>query len=282
MVIGGDAMLSNDKNHLLSVCCHSVIEYSPQILENNVPFRPWPSFLAVKEGEYRYYSAGKEIVVKEGDVLFLPKGSVYNYSIFSKKTTTFQVTFDIYPDEVNSMLPEKLTILDKKSSSQIISLFPKLLKAFRSNTSFTPFSLSSLIFQFLSIMTKQFEPSLYSNQITPAIKYLEQNFNSTFPISTLSKLCNLSPSHLRRLFVQETGMSPLKFKNKLRSEEACRLLELGEYNIAEISEIMDFDTPYSFSKFFKSEMGISPSKYAISHKKNVIFSLPTIIRYQLF
>lgn len=254
-------MITVEKNIPIAVSCLSVLEYCPKILSNNIAYRPWPSFLAVLKGEYTYEQKDKTITVSAGEVLFLPKNTAYKYKISSPNAHTMQVTFNIFPDEINNSLPQTLTILDGKSSSQIISLFPKLLTAFRSNEAFAIFSLSSLIFQCLGIMTKQVAFSPYSKQIMPAVKFIEQNYNSDFPITHLSTLCHLSASQLRRLFVKETGFSPLKYKNRLRLEEACRLLDMGELNISEISDVMMFDTPYAFSKFFKNEMGISPNKY---------------------
>ncbi len=258
-------MLLFDKGLPMAVSCLSVLDYSPRLLRNSIPYRPWPCFLAVVEGEYHYTSGGKEIVVRNGDVAFLPKNSVYQYTIVSRETRTMQLTFNIYPDELNASLPADITVLDSGTGSKIIRLFPKLLEVYRTDANIPCFSLSSLIFQCLGIMMKEMTFPPFSPQIMPAVRYLEQNYNESFPMSRLSELCNLSDSQLRKLFVKETGVSPLRYKNQLRAREACRLLEMKELNITEIAGALKFESPYAFSRFFKNETGVSPNTYKKQH-----------------
>ncbi len=194
-------------------------------------------------------------------MLFLPKGTVYTYRILSSETLVFQLTFNLYPDVLNESLPRELTLMEPKSAAQIRQVFPDLQKAFRSQEKLASFTLASLIFRCLEVLTAQIYTAPYSEQIMPAVRWIEQNYNDPVAVDDLARLCLLSPSQFRRVFVKETGHSPIRYKNLLRKEEACRLLRQSELNISEIAAVLRFETVYAFSKFFKNETGISPNQY---------------------
>lgn len=255
-------MYSNHPNNISpSISALSIIEYSPKVLENTITYRPSLSLLAVIKGEYHYYFQDKTIIVKPGNVLFLPKTSAYKYIITSKDTYTMQITFDLYPEELLNLLPKCPTILDQHISNQIVLSFPKLINYFRNGNGYSTIMISSILFDFLANMIKETATPPYSLQLMPAIKYLEKNRNDNFPITYLADLCHISSSQLRRLFIKETGVSPLDYKNQLRMNEAFKLLKYSDLNITEISNVLQFDTLYAFSKFFRKQTGISPQNW---------------------
>lgn len=163
-----------DNNTKMSVSCISVLDYNPKVLFNDIKYRPWPSFLAVLHGKYEYKENDRTITVNEGEVLFLPKNTAYKYEIKSDNPHTMQLTFNVFPDEINQQLPNSLTVLNRKSSEQIILLLPKLLNHFNSTESYAPFLLSSCIYQCLGTMMKEINTPTYSNKIMPAISWFRQ------------------------------------------------------------------------------------------------------------
>jgi transcriptional regulator GlxA family with amidase domain len=100
-----------------------------------------------------------------------------------------------------------------------------------------------------------------TSQVSPAVLFINENPEKDPSVKDLAMLCRLSESHFRRLFISETGVSPLKYKNGIRISRACDYLTSHMLPVSRVAEIMGFDTLYSFSKFFKNEMGISPLKY---------------------
>ena len=111
-----------------------------------------------------------------------------------------------------------------------------------------------------------FETSSYNKKhrekITPAINYIHENFcNPDFSINSLPKMCNMSYSYFKKLFLNEYKMSPSKYITKLKMERSLELLLLQNRNITELSRILGFENVYYFSKVFKDYYGMSPTAY---------------------
>ncbi len=70
----------------------------------------------------------------------------------------------------------------------------------------------------------------------------------------------ISVSYVKKLFRMYANVTPKKFYDDLRINEAITLLESG-MSMVEISERMSFSSPNFFSMFFKRHKGITPSEY---------------------
>ncbi|MBR1631610.1 MAG: response regulator [Paludibacteraceae bacterium] len=62
-----------------------------------------------------------------------------------------------------------------------------------------------------------------------------------------------------------TGLSPVEFIREVRIKRAAQLLEVGRYNITEITYMVGMNDSRYFSKCFKAAYGMTPSEY----KKNL-------------
>lgn len=77
-------------------------------------------------------------------------------------------------------------------------------------------------------------------------------------VRDLAETINVSMSHLHRLVASHNKSSPLNMVTHLRMKRAKELLLHTNYPIKLISELTGYQTPYSFSKAFKRNMGMSP------------------------
>ena len=71
----------------------------------------------------------------------------------------------------------------------------------------------------------------------------------------------MAPDHLRRLFQQETGRTPVEFLTELRVAEAKRLLKVGGFAVKQVAERVGIPDPYYFSRVFQKVTGRRPSAY---------------------
>lgn len=84
-------------------------------------------------------------------------------------------------------------------------------------------------------------------------------------VSALLDTGAYSRDHLRRLFQEITGQTPLSYLTHLRIAYAKRLLEenhLLHYRLGEIGNMSGYEDNRYFSRIFKKETGFSPSAYA--------------------
>ena len=81
----------------------------------------------------------------------------------------------------------------------------------------------------------------------------------------MAELCNLSENQFRRVFNQHTGMSPKRYVDKLRMQQACEILSSTVSPIAEVAHQFGYSDPYHFSRRFKDIIGLSPENYRNSY-----------------
>lgn len=91
----------------------------------------------------------------------------------------------------------------------------------------------------------------------------EQELNNRL----LAERYGISQYHLIRMFKEETGCTPQKYRNLMRIERAKQLLTDTELNINEISDMLGFADPLYFSRLFKQIAGIAPRDYRIERNR---------------
>lgn len=84
--------------------------------------------------------------------------------------------------------------------------------------------------------------------------------NPAFQIADAFAAVPMSRDHLRRLFKDHFGASPIRYLIDLRMERAKALLQIG-YNVKEVADRVGLPDQYYFSRLFKKTQGISPSEY---------------------
>jgi iron complex transport system substrate-binding protein len=76
-----------------------------------------------------------------------------------------------------------------------------------------------------------------------------------------------SGSPRRREILEELGISPIEYKNRLRMEKARHLLLYTYNTVSEIAASLGFDSVYVFSRIFRQYNGLSPSSFRKNHAK---------------
>lgn len=70
-----------------------------------------------------------------------------------------------------------------------------------------------------------------------------------------------TPVHFRRVWKQETGLTPVEFLHKARLKRAANLLRGQQFNVDEIALQMGFETRGYFSRLFRRAYNMSPRAY---------------------
>ncbi len=126
----------------------------------------------------------------------------------------------------------------------------------------------------------QIEPEPSQITITPldeqlikkAIDYVEQNIASpNLSVEDLSRNLGMSRVHLYKKLMTITGRPPIEFIRVIRLKRAAQLLADPAQNVADVAYAVGFNNPKYFTKYFKEEFGVLPSKYyqtACKDKRN--------------
>lgn len=103
-----------------------------------------------------------------------------------------------------------------------------------------------------------------SQELTSEIKiiceYIESHYAQSITLNQLSELTGLSKYHLLRLFTRQKGISPYRYLETIRINQAKRLLEQGTIPI-EVASQCGFSDQSHFTNFFKRLIGLTPKQY---------------------
>lgn len=97
--------------------------------------------------------------------------------------------------------------------------------------------------------------------IQDVIQYMKSNFSHEFKLEDLSVMAFLSRNYFCRLFKEYTGMTVSEYTQKIRVEEACRLLKESDKKVIEIAGDVGYKDLKFFHQVFKRITGKSPGEY---------------------
>lgn len=100
-----------------------------------------------------------------------------------------------------------------------------------------------------------------------AVSYLKENFDSPISLGDLAARTFLSKDYFGHLFKDTTGVSVSVFLQKLRVEEACRLLTTTDRTVTDIALSCGFGDMKFFYSCFKKITGTTPARYRTSTKE---------------
>ena len=80
-------------------------------------------------------------------------------------------------------------------------------------------------------------------------------------LSSLAAAAAVSPRHLARLFLAETGHTPQHFVDRTRLEAACAILTSGHDSLEDVADRTGVGSSESLRRLFQRELGVTPGAY---------------------
>ncbi|NJD90991.1 MAG: GlxA family transcriptional regulator [Geobacter sp.] len=93
------------------------------------------------------------------------------------------------------------------------------------------------------------------------LAWLEENAHLKLSVEEMAGKAAMSPRNFARVFLRETGMTPLNYLDQIRLERAIRLLEDTACPIEMVSSGSGFTSSEQLRRVFKRRMGITPMEY---------------------
>jgi transcriptional regulator GlxA family with amidase domain len=101
-------------------------------------------------------------------------------------------------------------------------------------------------------------------RIRMAIQLMRENLSEPIDVPDIADSIGVSVSRLNRVFADETGQSPAKFRRALQLEHARWLMLNSDLNLTQIAMDTGFADLAHFSKTFSKAYNASPRKYRAS------------------
>jgi AraC-like DNA-binding protein len=97
--------------------------------------------------------------------------------------------------------------------------------------------------------------------VQKAIQYMKTDFKGALSRDQLADSVALSPGYFSIVFKEHTGLSPIRYLNKIRIDHAKILLRNSALPIRQIAEDSGFEDSFYFSRLFLKETGMTPRDY---------------------
>lgn len=97
--------------------------------------------------------------------------------------------------------------------------------------------------------------------VKAAAEYIAQHFSEDITLASVAQMLHVNTSYLSMLFRQVTGKTFKEHLNRVRVEEAERLLSNTDYAIIEIAIACGYRDQSYFTKVFKKYTGLTPRQY---------------------
>ncbi len=215
-----------------------------------------------KSGRVVYRMNGEEYVLDKGHMVYLPCADYYyeptEYGI------CFQINFDCNFDRGEFL---SFPISDADLYEQMIENLRRMF--YDENGAHSHHACLAALYDVLSSLDKESVSSEQGEYSRAAIAIMRSDFaDPELSNDTIAQRLNISTVYFRKLFLKETGVSPMAYLRKMRMEKAKEYLKLPSMSVSEVAYAVGYSGIYPFSRVFKREMGESPSAYSAKYKNS--------------
>src|SRR5690348_2841905 len=93
------------------------------------------------------------------------------------------------------------------------------------------------------------------------VDWLLAHLDGDLTIERMAEQVAMSARHFRRVFAETFGMTPARFVEKLRLEQACLRLTQGKTSIERVAAGVGFNSADAFRRAFRARYGATPNEY---------------------
>lgn len=217
-------------------------------------------FIYLKQGKMRYKfltDTPEEWEIYPGELIFIPQGIAYEAEYLEAGTAIIIVQFDLLFGSLPRVLCSHVRI-PLRSAAQLINSFvehPDPTEVGERRSLYFTSRTYELLWRAVGALEAT---DSRLGRLAPALFDMQRNLSAQRPISYYAELCFMSETSFRRHFRACMGTSPVTYRNRLRLEEASRLIRTGEYTVAEAADATGFSNLSFFCRAYKAEFRNTP------------------------
>jgi len=234
--------------------------------------------LYIRQGSARVTVSGRTYQAGAGTMVLISRFEAHAIEVQSE--TYCRYTLQIDPQAVNRSGPEASRLLsllvnrpaqfhhtvDLSGNTRVEPLLRQLVEERVEENTMGP-ELMELLFLELLVHVARACPELLENQgkhfhmVRQVQIYLENHFRERLSLERIARDHHISPSYLSHQFKQITGTPVMGYLLSCRLAEAKELLVHTQLEIAGVMEQSGFSDSSNFSRTFKAETGLTPSRF---------------------
>ncbi|WP_040948251.1 AraC family transcriptional regulator [Gorillibacterium massiliense] len=125
---------------------------------------------------------------------------------------------------------------------------------------------SSYVYQFVSELCRfaavpRGDRREWPEKVRQAVDYIHANYEKMISLELLSDRLDVSKYHFLRIFTSAVGVSPSDYVNRVRIEQAIRLLRETDISVERIAEQVGYSGGSYFIKVFRKMTGRTPGSF---------------------
>ncbi len=229
---------------------------------NKIINRATNSFIIRTSGRVLYTFPDKSFIVGSGEMMFLPKGVCYAYETIGEEPSTYIAIH--FEGTIEGAAPAVFSLQNFYGFEFISRHFPD---AWHMGAAADKYNCLSLFYALLSHLSGAehtgYAESKKWDAIENGVSYLKAHlYDPALKTERLSRLCGMSDTYFRKIFISRFGQTPQKYIATKRLLRARSILESGDFDsICEVALSAGYSDPLYFSKVFKKQYGIPPSSF---------------------
>lgn len=259
---------------------------------------PYGILRYIIKGNAIFFIDGKEINVREGDVVYLPVGSKLSCHALNEDFAFYSIRFatsvnydggDLLTDyfhvptvvhdtsnECRGYFEKMYSWIKENEDSRMFwvrgyleliigYIIDKVKRNITEDRKISHFEESSSL-ERIKNRTRKSDVNL-DPRIQVVVDYIILHPTEQYTISKMSMMAELSESRFRTLFRQQIGKNPLEYLNEIRVMTAARKLLISGDNISDIAYELGYEDANYFSRIFKKYFCITPKQYRDNAKE---------------
>lgn len=219
----------------------------------------------LKHGKCSYFIDNKSYNIEEGDLVLIPGGIIHKSQYADTDYSRLLINCSKYyiPPSIFKIITKLLYVYNNPSiQSEIDNIFDMIEHDYTNRDGFSTDSIRAHLHSLFILLARnenQKSNNCIKNIYTEnAIEHIRKNFASDLTLTSVAKLCAISPEHMSRIFKKETGFGFSEYLNYIRLQHAEYLLLHSNLSITEISQKCGFNDSNYFSVIFKKIYGMTP------------------------
>lgn len=244
------------------------------------------SFHIVKKGCLWVKNGSSQYELKQGDLFCMVPGNSYEYGIVHPSGPEPLCLQWIAVDGVNAE-----TLITKQIgfttalpvircvSEDLLRRFQDIFTKLQQRSNRTTLPLLSLLMavmtqleqhrgQSASPLDRSHSDATHAEQQHPSwlqksLLFMEMHYKENLSVAQVADWIGVSRTHFSQYFTKLKGISPSRYIEKLRIQEAKQLLHKKQLSITEIAYSVGYHDLYSFSRAFKRHTGWTPSEFRV-------------------
>lgn len=262
-----------DKKHPLFIgSCGTYRLYTVKRLPTHRPRgRLDYQLLYVASGKAHFYFSGEEKIISAGNmVLYRPNEEQRYYYYAAEQPEIYWVHFT--GNNVKNILrkygiTDDTRVIYSGVSMEYKRLYLSMIQELQMKREdyeelLVHYFMQLLISIHRQILVKPRKKNLMlMDEMDRAVDYFREHYNEAISIEAYAADHNISVGWFIQNFKQYTQTTPAQYIQSLRITNAKLLLETTNYNVSEISNLVGYENPLYFSRFFKKQCGMSPVQF---------------------